>query len=76
MISCFSMTFVQEKKAMNSPFLSEDKWRTWVLAALQLTPSELCDGMLGMQFAVDGVPRVLGPCHLVLAQMKMDQEQI
>lgn len=39
MISCFSMTFVQEKKAMNSPFLSEDKWRTWVLAALQLTPS-------------------------------------
>lgn len=38
MISCSPMAWVQGKKAMNSPFPSEDKWGMWVSAVLQLTP--------------------------------------
>ena len=54
MISCFSTILVQEKKAMNSPLPSEDKWGTWVLAVLQPTLLQLYAGKLGMQFAIDG----------------------
>lgn len=54
MISCFSVTLVQEKRAMNSPLPSEDKWVTWVLGVLQLTPLLLYDGKSGMQFTIDG----------------------